>query len=215
MDKQLVTVATFNKYATDYQDRFRAYPPYLATYEEFARLIPLDDARVLDIGCGPGHFSAFLRSQRPGLRITGIDLAPAMIELAKQTVPDGEFLLMDCRDLSGLEKRFDVMLLGFCLPYLSREDTRQLLREAAARLTSGGLLYLSMIEGDYRESGFQSNAAGDRVFRYFHDRDFLVAELGNVGLEVRSLFTRQHENSDGSTEPELFVFAQVKSTTAA
>jgi ubiquinone/menaquinone biosynthesis C-methylase UbiE len=38
-------------------------------------------ARVLDVGCGPGHLSARLAHDH-GLEVTGLDLDPAMIERA-------------------------------------------------------------------------------------------------------------------------------------
>jgi cyclopropane fatty-acyl-phospholipid synthase-like methyltransferase len=41
-----------------------------------------DGARVLEVGCGPGHLS--IRLARPhGLDVTGLDLDPAMIERAR------------------------------------------------------------------------------------------------------------------------------------
>lgn len=41
-----------------------------------------DGARVLEVGCGPGHLSIRLAGQY-GLDITGVDLDPAMIERAR------------------------------------------------------------------------------------------------------------------------------------
>ena len=41
-----------------------------------------DGARVLEVGCGPGHLSIRLARQH-GLDVTGIDLDPAMIERAR------------------------------------------------------------------------------------------------------------------------------------
>ena len=41
-----------------------------------------EGARVLDVGCGPGHLSARLAHDH-GLEVTGLDLDPAMIERAR------------------------------------------------------------------------------------------------------------------------------------
>jgi ubiquinone/menaquinone biosynthesis C-methylase UbiE len=41
-----------------------------------------DGARVLEVGCGPGHLSIRLARQH-GLDVTGLDLDPAMIERAR------------------------------------------------------------------------------------------------------------------------------------
>jgi SAM-dependent methyltransferase len=41
-----------------------------------------DGARVLEVGCGPGHLSVRM-AQQLGLDVTGLDLDPAMIEVAR------------------------------------------------------------------------------------------------------------------------------------
>lgn len=41
---------------------------------------PLDQLTVLDVGCGPGHYSLALAKQ--GAIVTGIDFAPGMISIA-------------------------------------------------------------------------------------------------------------------------------------
>ena len=41
-----------------------------------------DGARVLEVGCGPGHLSIRL-ARHHGLDVTGLDLDPAMVERAR------------------------------------------------------------------------------------------------------------------------------------
>jgi ubiquinone/menaquinone biosynthesis C-methylase UbiE len=54
-----------------------------------ARLFPAQDPRplrgvALDVGCGPGQIPIMMAEHWPGLRITGMDAAPAMIEQARK-----------------------------------------------------------------------------------------------------------------------------------
>ena len=49
----------------------------------------IDSGRVVDLGCGSGIFAEALSNA--GFDVLGIDLSPAMIELARQRVPDAEF----------------------------------------------------------------------------------------------------------------------------
>ena len=54
-----------------------------------ARLFAAADPRLvrglaLDVGCGPGQIPIMMAARWPGLRITGLDAAPAMIEQARK-----------------------------------------------------------------------------------------------------------------------------------
>lgn len=52
---------------------------------------------VLDLGCGPGHVTAFLADAGAGVR--GIDLSPAMVARAASDYPDLEFEVGDAASL--------------------------------------------------------------------------------------------------------------------
>lgn len=61
--------------------------PYNALYERPAMLAMIgdvDEKNVLDLGCGAGQLS--LELTRRGALVTGVDVSPSMIELARQRV---------------------------------------------------------------------------------------------------------------------------------
>lgn len=66
------------EYGPEYFDRHHARwfaNPNLALFASIARQIP-QQASVLDVGCGRGHFLRYLRDHRPDLRLSGVDLSP-------------------------------------------------------------------------------------------------------------------------------------------
>src|SRR5262245_6382225 len=72
----------------------------------------LDAAHVLDVGCGGGLLAEVLA--RRGARVTGIDLAPAMIETARLHAAESglviDYRVQDANDLAALAPRsFDVV----------------------------------------------------------------------------------------------------------
>ena len=76
-----------------------------------------DGARVLEVGCGPGHLSIRLARQH-GLDVTGLDLDPAMIERARANADrseDGDerwpsFLIGDVAALPLPDESFDLVV---------------------------------------------------------------------------------------------------------
>src|SRR5690606_4608879 len=98
---------------------------------------------------GPGNITRYLLAKRPDFTIDAIDIAPNMIELAKQNNPTANFEVMDCRGIAGISKKYDGIICGFCMPYLSKSDCGQLIADSANLLKDNGILYFSTIEGNY------------------------------------------------------------------
>ena len=191
------------------------YAPYVATYEAFSDLLPQTPATVLDIACGPGNFSRYLLDRNPALKISGVDLAPGMIELARQNVPEGEFSNLDSRKIRTLGRKFDVILLGFCLPYLSQEESGELVADVSRIINENGLLYLSTMEGEYAQSGYQSNDSEDRVFVYYHSLNYLIEKLETNGFEIIHTEKIPFPSEDDSVVNDLFIFARLKESSSA
>ncbi|HYZ46169.1 MAG TPA: class I SAM-dependent methyltransferase [Actinomycetota bacterium] len=76
-----------------------------------------DGARVLEVGCGPGHLSIRLACQH-GFDATGLDLDPAMIERARANADSAEagderrplFLVGDVASLPFPDGSFDLVV---------------------------------------------------------------------------------------------------------
>ncbi|WP_345889396.1 class I SAM-dependent methyltransferase [Shewanella algae] len=108
MDKYRETMATFDKMALPYRDKFAGNDCYDSAHNRFASLLKQYQAcagrrlRLLDIGCGPGHVSGMLAKRVPELEIVGIDAAPAMVALASELLPEGRFYRLDSRELGCL-----------------------------------------------------------------------------------------------------------------
>jgi len=93
-------------------------------------------ARILDLCCGDGCLAGMLSAA--GCRVTGVDLSPRMIELARVSVPEAEFLV---GDVAGVRAGgpFDAAVCTFdsLNHILSYEDLEAAFRSAAAGLRAG------------------------------------------------------------------------------
>lgn len=199
MDKNKIAVDVFNKLAEMYQDKFMNVDLYKDSYDFFCQKIKNKNPDILEIACGPGNITKHLLDKRPDLKIFGIDLAPNMIDLAKVNNPSAQFQVMDCRNINSLDKKFHAIMCGFCLPYLSKEETSKLFFDASKLLKSNGIFYLSTIEDDYSKSTFKKGSTGDEIFMHYYSFDFLKNELAKNNFQIIHSERKEYIHNDEKT----------------
>ena len=183
---------------------------YNDSYDKFCNLVVGKNAQVFEIACGPGNITRYLLSRRPDFKILGIDLSPGMVELAKVNIPTADFLLMDCRDISSINKKFDAIMCGFCLPYLSREESAKLIADASELLNPSGIIYLSTMEGDYDKSGFEKPSFSNqsKIFVHYHQANFLTKALADSGFTIIDIQRQEYPEQDGTITTDMIFLAQ-------
>ena len=207
MNKNKNAVEVFNKLANIYQNKFMDVSLYSDTFDFFCNNIKNKHAQVLDIACGPGNITRYLLHKRPDLKITGLDLASNMIELAKTNNPKANFQLMDCKDISMIETKYDAIICGFYLPYLSKEEAVKLIADAAKLLNSKGLLYISTMEDEYGKSGFKKGSSGDAIFMHYHQADYLTVALNENQFAILNVDRKVDPMQDGTIITDLILIA--------
>ena len=208
MDHCAISAGVFHKHADLYREKFMDLTLYNDSYREFCDLLPQGRARVLDAACGPGNVSRYLMAQRPDLDLLGIDLAPRMVELAREAVPSAEFAVHDCRHLGDLKRHFDGIICAFGLPYLSPEEAAAFIRAADGALDPGGVLYLSAMLGNREDSGFQRCSTGDQIYLNFHDEDHIVRLLEGSGFSVLKKSRMASPSAASKVTTDLIVLAK-------
>jgi 2-polyprenyl-3-methyl-5-hydroxy-6-metoxy-1,4-benzoquinol methylase len=212
MDRYKETFDTWNKVASLYQEKFMDLDLYNYTYDFICDSIKKDKANILEIGCGPGNITKYLLSKRPNFDILGIDIAPNMIELAKRNNPTAQFKIMDCREIGELTTKYDGIVGGFCLPYLSDTDSSKLIVDSYNLLNGGGYIYLSFVEGDPIKSGFVAGSSGDRSYFYYHNLDNLKSQLIDKDFDEIKIFKVNYKRSETQQELHTIVIAKKKET---
>ena len=212
MNRYKETFETWNKIASLYQDKFMDLNLYNDTYDFICSSIEKDKAKVLEIGCGPGNITKYLLSKRPDFDIYGIDIAPNMVELAKKNNPSASFAIMDSRQIDEINTKFDGIVCGFCLPYLSQRDTQKLIKDCYNLLNENGLIYLSFVEGDPIKSNFQVGSSGDRMYFYFHSLEELTEQLLKNNFEQINVFKVNYQKKENEMEIHTILTANKKTT---
>lgn len=102
--------------------------------------------RVLDAGCGPGHWTAHL--QGLGLDVYGTDLAPALVEHARSTFPGVRFELQSIDQIDEPDGSLGGVLSWFSTIHHEPSTIDVPIAEFSRTLRPGGRLVLGYFDGD-------------------------------------------------------------------
>ncbi len=212
MDKFEISVNRFDEFASEYAERFMNIDSYQKHFDEFSDMIESNQPKILELACGPGNVTKFLKQRFPDSEIIAIDLAPRMIGIAKQTVCGVDFRVMDVRDIKSLEMKFDAIMCSFCLPFLSKTDTEKLISDCSEMLNKNGVLYLSTMEGDETKAGFETTSfsGNSEVYFNYHRKEDLEKSLIKSGFSIDYNTHQDYIESDGSISIDLIMIARKK-----
>jgi len=114
------------------------------------RHLAIRPGRVLDLGCGPGHLTGYLRSL--GVDATGIDMVPEFIAYAKTTHPGVPYRLGSMTDLDVADHSIAGILAWYSLIHLPPPDLDGVLAEFRRAIVPGGTLVVGFFDGDRVEA---------------------------------------------------------------
>lgn len=136
-----------------------------------------------------------------------------MVSLAEANVPEGTFSVSDMRQIAGVRSRYDAIICGFGLPYLSKDEAAAFLADIPNALRENGWLYLSTMTADTDDSRLQTSSDGkDTVLTHYH------AEATLLGILTRAQFAIVHTQKqpfpDNPETTDLIVIAQRQAISA-
>ncbi len=166
---------------------------YLQLIREHCRAAP---ATLLHLGCGAGaHDLTFKRE----LAVTGVDLSPGMLEIARSQNPEITYVRGDMRTID-LGRRFDAVAIPDSIDYMvTLEDLRATIRTASRHLDPGGVLLVvantreefrdnnfvyTGSRGDIEVTVFENNRVCEDGARYEATLVYLVRRRGQLSIET-------------------------------
>ena len=146
---------------------------------------------VIDLGCGTGLMARALTPHFE--QVTGVDLAPLMIEEARRS---GLYARLEAAELTAFLRgepaaSADLVVAADVFVYLG--NLEEVFGETARVLTSGGLFAFSVQAGENADWRL-----GDDM-RYFHSQTYLrqlAAQAGFAVLSIDAASTRQDAGRD-------------------
>lgn len=138
---------------------------------------------LLDVGCGTGYFSRRF-AREAGMKVTGIDINPDMIDVARRQAPEIEFALGDMKRLPFADASFHhvIAITSLCFVADERQVIREMTRIARCRVTLGLLNRHSIL---YLQKRRGQSYAGARWHSCAEARALLV-DVGCRNISVKS-----------------------------
>lgn len=205
------TRAFYDAVAADYTEMFRHHmdssPVDRAVLGLFAELVRSErpDGRVAELGCGAGRVTGYLHREL-GLDVSGVDLSPGMIELARREHPQVPFSVGSLFDLPYGDGELTGALAWYSLIHTPAERLPEVFAEFARVLAPGGHLVLAFQVGD--EPSRQERPWGHPVTLDFRRlRPERVEELSE-GAGLRVTFRSVREPEAGEKARQAYLLAR-------
>jgi len=160
-----------------------------------ARLAP--QARILDLGCGPGLHAAQMQAQ--GFHVTAMDPCEAFVDAAKARGITA--ILGGAADLTA-DASYDAVWASFSLLHLPKAEMPDALSAVARALVPEGWFYLGLKMGE----GEARDAIG-RYYSYYTEAE-LIALLAAAGFGVVACQTGETKGLAGTKDPFILLTAR-------
>jgi SAM-dependent methyltransferase len=166
--------------------------------------------RLLDVATGPGYVAA--RAAARGASVVGIDIAEAMVSLARRLNPGLEFVVGDAEALRFQDGSFAALVGNFVLLHLARPERAA--GEFSRVLAPGGRLALTVWDVPERARLFgvvldamtaagadppAEIPAGPPFFRFSDEQELtrLLADQGLADVEIKTITFTHRASSPG------------------
>ncbi|NUR88573.1 MAG: class I SAM-dependent methyltransferase [Nonomuraea sp.] len=182
------TRASYDAVASDYaewvRDLLDRTPYERAILKAFAEQV---DGPVADVGCGPGRITAYLHGL--GVDVFGVDLSPAMVEVARRDHPGLRFEVGSMTELDLADASLAGLVAWYSLIHVPDDAVATVLAHFRRVLRPGGPLLLGFHVGD--EPRLLTEGFGHPLKLCVHRRthEQLAARLGEAGFTVEAQMT--------------------------
>jgi len=189
--------ALANDYAAAYGDELAHNPLHRGIVDCFATLVASSRLHgpVGDVGCGPGHVAAHLAAR--DLPVVGIDLSPAMIEVARRRHPGLDFRVGTMTRLDTPDASWAGLAAIHSIIHLPRADRERAYAEMARVLRPGAWILVSFHVDSAKarpgDSIHLDEFLGCRVDLdgYFLAPEEVAAGLNAAGIRLEARFDRE------------------------
>ncbi|MEU1540426.1 class I SAM-dependent methyltransferase [Actinacidiphila glaucinigra] len=164
-----------------------------------------DGAPVADLGCGPGHITAWLAAR--GVRAVGIDLSPGMVALARREHPGADFREGDLLRLPAADGEFGAVAALYSVIHLTPGELGAAFGEMRRVLRPSGRALVAFHTGEETRRVTQWWGHEVDVDFHFHDAATVSGALAGAGFEIEARMERAPYPQEAETR-RVYVLAR-------
>ena len=128
-------------YDKKFKENFPKFPAKLdLELKRYLNLVP--GKEVLDLGIGQGRNSIPLAEL--GFNITGVDYSTKCLEICTNTCNKLNLIKSDIRTFDIEKDKYDMILSGYVLHFLHKNDSYQIIENIKNSLKNNGIVYISV-----------------------------------------------------------------------
>lgn len=190
------TLQAYAEHAADYASKFASERPD-RHLQSFMDGLP-KAARILDLGCGPGHASAHMAAA--GFHVDAWDASSELAAIGKEQ----HGLAIEIRTFETLDAQsiYDGVFANFSLLHVPKSAMPTHLSNIANALKPGGLFHIGVKTG----TGEKRDRLG-RFYAFYTDEE-LTGLLEDAGLTVLTRDTGAEAGLEGSIDPWIVIKAK-------
>jgi uncharacterized protein (TIGR00725 family) len=179
--RHTVTKKTYEKVAAEYHASRVGKLVSQDQLDEFMKMVN-SPARVLDIGCGPGHDMAYL-SQK--FVVEGIDISQRFCDIAKLENPGSAITCGDIVTTDIGKTKYKGIWSRDAIHHIKDADLDSVFKKVSDALVEGGIFYCIVREGEgeITEKEKQSYAELERFYHLFTPEE-LTERADKAGMTV-------------------------------
>jgi SAM-dependent methyltransferase len=159
---------------------------------------------VVDVGCGPGRITAYLGGL--GLNVSGIDLSPRMVEVARERHPEIRFEVGSLLDLGLEDGSVGGLVAWYSLVHTPPELLPRAFAEFARVLRPGGRLAFGFKVGDGGKHPLTRGYGHDiDLDVYWYPTGVLAGLLVQAGFRETARMERAAQPPEGQPQGYLIM----------
>jgi ubiquinone/menaquinone biosynthesis C-methylase UbiE len=179
-----------------------------AMLDAFAELVG-DSGPVVEVGCGPGRITGYLHSL--GLDISGVDLSPAMISVARGRHPEVSFSVGSMTALEVADGSLAGLVAWYAIIHTPPAVLPEVFAEFRRVLRDDGWVVLAFQVGDERVEVRQAYGHEISADAYRLPPDRVASMLADAGFTVEARLVREaRESVPPEKTPQAYLLAKAE-----